>query len=103
MNLVSNAIKFTHQGEIYIEVKLMNRTSKNQLELDFKVRDTGIGIPADKIDRLFKAFSQVDSSTTRKYGGTGLGLVICEKLVNLMGGSIRVSSTPGEGSIFAFT
>lgn len=102
MNFVSNAIKFTHQGEIYIEVQQLRKTEKDHLELLFKIRDTGIGIPADKIDRLFKAFSQVDSSTTRKYGGTGLGLVICEKLVNLMGGTINVDSKPGQGSIFSF-
>jgi CheY-like chemotaxis protein len=102
MNFVSNAIKFTHKGEIYIDVQEKSKTDKGHLELLFKVRDTGIGIPADKIDRLFKAFSQVDSSTTRKYGGTGLGLVICEKLVNLMGGIISVESKPGEGSTFSF-
>ena len=103
MNLVSNAIKFTHHGEIYIEVLQKSKSDKGHLELQFKVRDTGIGIPADKLDRLFKAFSQVDSSTTRKYGGTGLGLVICEKLVNLMGGAINVQSKPGQGSTFSFT
>lgn len=103
MNLVGNAIKFTQQGEIFIEVQQLQKTGKNHLELLFKVRDTGIGIPADKIDRLFKAFSQVDSSTTRKYGGTGLGLVICEKLVTLMGGTIQVQSTPGAGSTFSFS
>jgi two-component system, sensor histidine kinase and response regulator len=67
------------------------------------VADTGIGIPPDKISRLFKAFSQVDASTTRKYGGTGLGLVICEKLVHLMGGSIQVKSREGEGTVFHFS
>src|SRR5690606_11367336 len=67
----------------------------------FRVRDTGIGIPADRHDRLFKPFSQVDSSTTRKYGGTGLGLVICERLCRLMGGAIRDESSPGVGSTFA--
>ena len=76
MNLVSNAIKFTQRGEIYIEVDMVRRAGEG-IQLLFKVRDTGIGIPADKIDKLFKAFSQVDSSTTRRYGGTGLGLVIC--------------------------
>ena len=103
MNLVSNAIKFTHHGEIFIEVLQLNKNDKGHLQLQFKVRDTGIGIPADKKDRLFKAFSQVDSSTTRKYGGTGLGLVICEKLVGLMGGKITVDSELGEGSTFTFT
>jgi signal transduction histidine kinase/CheY-like chemotaxis protein/ligand-binding sensor domain-containing protein len=103
MNLVGNAVKFTHHGEIYIEVQQISKSDKGHLELMFSVRDTGIGIPADKLDRLFKAFSQVDSSTTRKYGGTGLGLVICEKLVNLMGGTINVQSKPGEGSTFSFT
>ena len=102
LNLVSNAIKFTHQGEIFVGVHLIHADG-NQLELGFEIRDTGIGIPPEKIDRLFKAFSQVDSSTTRKYGGTGLGLVICEKLVGLMGGSIAVKSTLDKGSVFTFT
>jgi signal transduction histidine kinase/CheY-like chemotaxis protein/ligand-binding sensor domain-containing protein len=103
MNLVSNAIKFTQSGEIYIEVDMVKETDDAQITLLFKVRDTGIGIPQDKIERLFKAFSQVDSSTTRKYGGTGLGLVICEKLVTLMGGNIEVSSKAGEGTTFSFS
>jgi signal transduction histidine kinase/ligand-binding sensor domain-containing protein/DNA-binding response OmpR family regulator len=102
LNLVSNAIKFTHKGEIFVGVHLLN-SSGNQLELGFEIRDTGIGIPHEKIDRLFKAFSQIDSSTTRKYGGTGLGLVICEKLVGLMGGSIAVESRVDFGSVFTFT
>jgi len=103
MNLIGNAIKFTHQGEIFVKVHLLKADTGNELEISFEVRDTGIGIPADKMARLFKAFSQVDSSTTRKYGGTGLGLVICEKLIGLMGGQISVTSVPGQGTTFAFT
>jgi signal transduction histidine kinase/ligand-binding sensor domain-containing protein/DNA-binding response OmpR family regulator len=102
INLVSNAIKFTTKGEVFVGVHLRNRND-NKVELGFEVRDTGIGIEEDKIEKLFKAFSQVDSSTTRKYGGTGLGLVICEKLVDLMGGSIDVESKPGHGTTFSFT
>jgi signal transduction histidine kinase/CheY-like chemotaxis protein/ligand-binding sensor domain-containing protein len=102
MNLVGNALKFTHQGEIFIHVYLI-RKDRDQLELGFEVRDTGIGIAQDKISKLFKAFSQVDSSTTRKYGGTGLGLAISEKLVELMGGEIDVQSVLGKGTVFRFT
>ncbi len=101
-NLVGNAMKFTHKGEVFVGVHLMNKAPGGELDLVFEVRDTGIGIPADKLDRLFKAFSQVDSSTTRRYGGTGLGLAITEKLVELMDGTIRVESTPGKGSVFSF-
>ncbi len=103
INLVSNATKFTHQGEIVVEVALVEEKDDKELKLAFRVRDTGIGIPADKIHKLFRAFSQVDSSTTRKYGGTGLGLVISENLVRLMRGTMEVTSTPGEGSTFSFT
>jgi len=102
-NLVSNAMKFTHQGEVFVGVHLMRSDAAGQLELKFEVRDTGIGIPLEKQERLFKAFTQVDSSTTRKYGGTGLGLAISEKLVRLMRGQISVQSQPGEGSVFSFT
>jgi CheY-like chemotaxis protein len=102
MNLVGNAVKFTRHGEIYVGVQVKHAVG-DQHELMFEIRDTGIGIPEDKIGRLFKAFSQVDSSTTRKYGGTGLGLVICEKLVGLMGGTIAVQSIPGKGTTFTFT
>ncbi|MBT1696989.1 response regulator [Fulvivirgaceae bacterium PWU4] len=102
MNLVGNATKFTQQGEIFVGVHLRSKEN-GLLNLCFDVRDTGIGIPPDKVDRLFKAFSQVDSSTTRKYGGTGLGLAISEKLVRLMGGDIWVESIVGEGTTFSFT
>jgi signal transduction histidine kinase/CheY-like chemotaxis protein len=102
-NLVGNAMKFTEQGEIFIRVRNVGAWLDNSLVLEFEVKDTGIGIPADKKERLFKAFSQVDTSTTRKYGGTGLGLAISDKLVRLMGGEIKVNSTPGHGSAFQFT
>jgi signal transduction histidine kinase/ligand-binding sensor domain-containing protein/DNA-binding response OmpR family regulator len=101
INLVGNAVKFTHKGEIFIDIKAGNCTKKN-VKLLFKICDTGIGIPADKLSRLFKAFSQVDSSTTRKYGGTGLGLAISEKLIELMGGKIEVKSQPQSGTTFYF-
>ncbi|MDB5130543.1 MAG: rcsC 4 [Mucilaginibacter sp.] len=102
INLVSNAIKFTNKGEVFIGVKIAEQNNED-LTLEFSVRDTGIGIPADKLDKLFKAFSQVDSSTTRKYGGSGLGLVISEKLISMMGGEINVESKVGVGTIFSFT
>jgi PAS domain S-box-containing protein len=104
VNLVNNAIKFTPSGSIAITVAAFGPTpSGKPLVLEFAVRDTGIGIPPDRVGRLFKAFSQVDSSTTRKYGGTGLGLAICQRLCQLMGGDVRVESTVGEGSTFFFT
>ncbi len=102
LNLISNAMKFTSQGEIVVEIGLLNMAN-HQLELAFLIRDTGIGIPQDKISRLFKAFSQVDSSTTRRYGGTGLGLVISERLVGLMNGAITVQSEPSIGTTITFT
>jgi len=101
-NLVGNAIKFTHQGEILITAEL-TETSLTEGKLHISIKDTGIGIPSNKIDDLFNSFTQVDASTTRKYGGTGLGLSISKKLVQLMGGSVHVSSIEGEGSIFSFT
>ncbi|NNV57776.1 hybrid sensor histidine kinase/response regulator [Limnovirga soli] len=102
LNLVSNAIKFTKKGEIFVGVHCNNLVTDGELDLGFEVRDTGIGIPDDKLSRLFKAFSQVDSSTTRKYGGTGLGLIISQKLVTLMGGNIHVISEVDKGSAFTF-
>ncbi len=105
VNLVNNAVKFTPGGSIAIEVHRLATSSiaGSRFMLEFAVRDSGIGIPADRLDRLFKAFSQVDSSTTRKYGGTGLGLAISQRLSILMGGGIRVESTLGQGSSFIFT
>jgi signal transduction histidine kinase/CheY-like chemotaxis protein/ligand-binding sensor domain-containing protein len=102
LNLVSNALKFTESGEIFLKVSLVKIDTDGQLELRFSVKDTGIGIAPDKLDKLFKSFSQVDSSTTRKYGGTGLGLAISEKLVELMGGKFTVESKLHEGSVFSF-
>ncbi len=102
MNLVGNAVKFTARGEVYVGVRMLERGAGQGLQLEFEVRDTGIGIPPDKLNRLFKAFSQADSSTTRKYGGTGLGLAISEKLIRLMGGEIRVNSREGVGTTFTF-
>ncbi|XOF32504.1 MAG: response regulator [Candidatus Electrothrix sp. YB6] len=102
MNLVNNAVKFTEQGEISIEVFLEQETDQ-QVTLGFSVADTGIGIPADRLRDLFKPFSQVDASTTRKYGGTGLGLVISSAIIGMMDGSISVESEPGKGSTFSCT
>ncbi|WPP53231.1 hybrid sensor histidine kinase/response regulator [Catalinimonas niigatensis] len=101
MNLVGNAIKFTEKGEVFIGIHLLHR-NETDLALKFEIRDTGIGIPAEKMERLFQAFSQGDPSTTRKYGGSGLGLVICEKLIEMMGGNIQVQSKEGVGSSFTF-
>ncbi|HEX2101386.1 MAG TPA: response regulator, partial [Candidatus Synoicihabitans sp.] len=107
VNLVNNAVKFTPSGHITICVRRLPRVdapaSPHRLLLEFTVADTGIGIPSERLDRLFRPFSQVDSSTTRKYGGTGLGLAICQRLTHLMGGGIRVESDVGEGSRFIFT
>ncbi len=113
VNLVNNAVKFTPQGSITVEVHVatvetrpgfhMAHEEGGLMLIDFFVTDTGIGIPADCQHLLFKPFSQVDSSTTRKFGGTGLGLAICDRLCQLMGGSIDVKSKPGEGSTFRFS
>ena len=101
-NLLSNAIKFTDSGEITVTAAALPVAS-GVFEIRFTVADTGIGIPADRLDRLFQSFSQVDASTTRKYGGTGLGLAICRRLAELLGGRIWVESEPGKGSRFSFT
>ena len=101
-NLVSNAIKFTPRGEVLIGVELRER-SPAQVMLGFEVKDTGIGMTAEQSAQLFQAFTQADTTITRRYGGTGLGLAICERLVALMGGSIEVHSEPGEGSTFSFS
>jgi PAS domain S-box-containing protein len=102
LNLLSNAVKFTEEGEVVVLVEA-EATASGPVRLEFAVRDTGIGIPPDRMDRLFTSFSQVDASTTRRYGGTGLGLAISKRLVELMGGTIRVESDEGEGSIFRIT
>ena len=132
LNLIGNAIKFTRAGEVVVEVKPTTDNTDNTdnkteecrtpkepaascsysssvlsvssvVELHFSVRDTGIGIPADKLGVIFNAFEQADCSVTREFGGTGLGLAICTRLVGLMGGSLAVDSEPGRGSIFSFT
>lgn len=103
MNMVGNAVKFTMKGEIFIGVKIEESLADNTLMLCFQVRDTGIGIPEDQVNRMFTAFNQLDSSITRKYGGSGLGLAICDRLINLMGGQVSVKSQPGQGSTFSFT
>ncbi len=102
MNLVGNALKFTQQGEVFVSVR-QQAFIDGEITLAFSVQDTGIGIAQEDQDKLFKAFSQVDGSSTRRYSGTGLGLVICNKLVQLMGGDISVESKLGHGSAFNFT
>jgi PAS domain S-box-containing protein len=102
-NLVNNGVKFTSSGSVSLEVRRGAAAPAGRICLEFAVRDTGIGIPPERMSRLFKPFSQGDSSTTRRFGGTGLGLAICERLCNLMGGGVQVESTVDVGSTFTFT
>jgi two-component system sensor histidine kinase/response regulator len=101
-NLVNNAVKFTDQGQVSIAVRRVARVGE-KAELRFAVADTGIGMSAEQSARLFQPFTQADGSTTRKYGGTGLGLTIAKRLVELMGGHMQIESVPGKGSVFSFT
>src|SRR5205807_8418340 len=107
VNLISNGIKFTSAGEVVVYGKaLSGPTAGRESEpwhLHFSVRDTGIGIPVDRLARLFKSFSQADASTTRRFGGTGLGLAISKHLVEIMGGKMWVESVPEKGSTFNVT
>ena len=103
VNLIGNAIKFTPRGEVVMEVSVARTSEESRLTLEFRVTDTGIGIPQDKIISIFNAFEQGDGSMTRRYGGTGLGLAITSRLIHLMGGKIWVDSRVGEGSTFHFT
>ena len=101
-NLINNAIKFTERGEVYLKAELLEQVGE-RARLRFSVKDTGIGMTPEQAARLFQPFSQADMSTTRKHGGTGLGLTICRRLVELMGGEIWLESEPGVGSTFRFT
>ena len=101
-NLLGNAVKFTEAGTVLVSVSGSQEEQK-RLKIEFAVKDTGIGIPADRMDRLFQSFSQIDASTTRQYGGTGLGLAISKRLTELMDGQMWVKSKPGVGSTFYFT
>ncbi|MDQ1286408.1 MAG: two-component system, sensor histidine kinase and response regulator, partial [Thermodesulfobacteriota bacterium] len=102
INLLGNAIKFTEQGEVLVSVKA-EQLLDSKLKLYFEVRDTGVGIPEEKLATIFQAFEQVDSSSTRRFGGTGLGLAVSSQLCQMMGGKIWVQSQIGKGSVFYFT
>ena len=108
LNYINNAVKFTEKGQVLVSAHMLeefdaNRTSEPGALIEFRVKDSGIGIPEDRQSALFQSFTQVDTSTTRKYGGTGLGLAICKRLAELMGGDVGLESAAGEGSIFWFT
>ncbi len=105
INLLTNAVKFTDKGEIVVNVELdaTKETGADEVMLNISVKDSGIGLSEKQMALLFQSFTQADGSTTRKYGGTGLGLTICKRLVNMMGGEISVTSKPDEGSVFSFT
>jgi PAS domain S-box-containing protein len=104
LNLLNNAIKFTEKGQVILQVQVLpQKTVSQQVVIEFKVIDTGIGISHEESNRLFQPFSQADTSTTRRYGGTGLGLVIVKRLLEMMGGKIELISRPGQGSTFLFT
>ncbi|MGM0565673.1 MAG: response regulator [Bacteroidota bacterium] len=102
LNLAGNAVKFTDEGHVWLSCDLAEPPGEDTVAIDFKVEDTGIGISEENQKKLFQSFSQTEVSTTRKYGGTGLGLTISKQLVQLMGGDIDVKSQPGEGSVFSF-
>ncbi len=103
VNLLGNAIKFTDRGEVVLHVETRRARTSQGTSLHFAIQDTGIGISNDKQKLIFEAFAQADSSSRRKYGGTGLGLTISSRLVEMMGGRIWVESEPGQGSTFHFT
>ncbi|MEE9233044.1 MAG: response regulator, partial [Nitrospirales bacterium] len=103
INLGNNALKFTEKGEVIIAAKRELNAPKDKVVIQFSVKDTGIGLTREQIDKLFQSFTQAEESTTRKYGGSGLGLTICKRLVEMMGGDIWVESTPEKGSAFNFT
>jgi signal transduction histidine kinase len=96
---MANAVKFTRQGQVVLRISCQQRKGAEYLQ--FQVEDTGIGIPADKLSLIFDSFTQADNSNTREFGGTGLGLAITKRLIELLGGSIHVTSTPGVGSVFS--
>ncbi|MCK9261545.1 MAG: response regulator, partial [Azoarcus sp.] len=102
INLAGNALKFTPHGQIVVSVSALERPGEDGVRMRFSVTDTGIGISADHLETIFEAFEQAEASTTRRFGGTGLGLVICRRLVRLMGGELEVRSEPGKGSCFWF-